>query len=148
MSPIQHVKQLVETRGVQSAGGRPYSPALRAGDFLFVSGQVPIDRRGHTVGRGDIVAQARQALNNVRALVEAAGGVMDDVVFLNLYVTDMRHYPRFGEIRREYFRSPYPASTIIGVTGLADPDWLIEIEAIARLVGRPRRSPGRHARRR
>lgn len=148
MSAIRQMKRLVATPEVQSAGGRPYSPALRVGEFLFVSGQVPIDARGQTVGAGDIVAQARQALNNVKALVEAAGGVMDDVVFLNLYVTDMRNYPRFGEVRREYFHPPFPASTIIGVTGLADPDWLIEIEAIAHINTRRPRTRRRTARRR
>lgn len=147
MSAIQRMKQLVATPEVQSAGGRPYSPALRVGEFLFVSGQVPIDARGQTVGRGDVVAQARQALNNVKALVEAARGAMDDVVFLNLYVTDMRNYPRFGEIRREYFHPPFPASTIIGVTALADPDWLIEIEAIAHITAGRSRTPRRNGRR-
>jgi reactive intermediate/imine deaminase len=124
-------KVAVIAPGVPSAGGRPYSPALRCGNFVFVSGQVPIDRDGRTVGQGDVVAQGRQALENVRALVEAAGGALDDVCFLSIYVTDIRNYTPFGELRREYFREPFPASTVIGVTGLAEPDWLIEIEAIA-----------------
>jgi len=125
------VKRAVVAKGVRSAGGRPYSPALRCGDFVFVSGQVPIDAEGRTVCHGDILAQGRQALENVRGLVEAAGGALDDVCFLGLYVTDIRNYHRFGELRREYFHEPFPASTVIGVTGLAEPDWLIEIEAIA-----------------
>lgn len=124
-------KRAISTEEVKAAGGRPYSPAVLCGDFLLISGQVPIDGKGQTVGRGDIVAQARQALGNIRALVEAAGGTMDDVAFLTLYVTDMRHFPTFGEIRREFFREPFPASTIIGVTGLANQDWLIEIEGVA-----------------
>lgn len=126
-------KRAISTEEVKPAGGRPYSPAIQCGDFLFISGQVPIDGKGQTVGRGDIMAQARQALHNMKALVEAAGGTMDDIAFLSLYVTDMRHYPTFGEIRREFFREPFPASTIIGVTGLANQDWLIEVEGIAYL---------------
>ncbi len=126
-------KRAISTEEVKPAGGRPYSPAIQCGDFLFISGQVPIDGKGQTVGRGDIMAQARQALHNMKALVEAAGGTMDDIAFLSLYVTDMRHYPTFGEIRHEFFREPFPASTIIGVTGLANQDWLIEVEGIAYL---------------
>lgn len=126
-------KMLIQTERVKSAGGRPYSPALKVGDLLFVSGQVPIDAEGRTVGPGDPVAQARQALENVKELVEAAGATMDDVAFLGLYVTDMRHYFAFGELRKEYFNPPYPASTVIGVTGLAQEDWLVEIEAVAYL---------------
>lgn len=124
-------KIAVVAKGVRSAGGRPYSPALRCGDFVFISGQVPIDAEGRTVGNGDILAQARQALENVRVLVEAAGGTLDDVCFLSIFVTDIRNYHRFGELRREYFHEPFPSSTVIGVTGLAEPDWLIELEAIA-----------------
>ncbi len=114
------------------APGGIYSQGIAGnGPFVFVSGQVPIDGEGRTVGHGDILAQGRQALDNVRALVEAAGGRMDDVCFLSLYVTDISNYHRFGELRREYFHDPFPASTVIGVTGLAEPDWLIEVEAIA-----------------
>ena len=126
-------KKLIETKGVKSAGGRPYSPALKVGDYLYISGQVAIDAQGKTVGAGDPVAQARQAFENIKELVEAAGGTMDDIVFLMIYVTDIRHYFTFGELRKEYFKPPYPACTAIGVTGLAQEDWCVEIEATAYL---------------
>lgn len=126
-------KKLIETKGVKSAGGRPYSPALKVGDYLYISGQVAIDAQGKTVGAGDPVAQARQAFENIKELVEAAGGTMDDIVFLMIYVTDIRHYFTLGELRKEYFKPPYPACTAIGVTGLAQEDWCVEIEATAYL---------------
>ncbi len=126
-------KKLIETKGVKSAGGRPYSPALRVGDYLYISGQVPIDAQGRTVGAGDPVAQGRQVLENIKELIETAGGKMDDIVQLLICVTDIRHYFTFGELRKEYFKPPYPASTTIGVTGLAQADWCIEIQATAYL---------------
>jgi len=125
--------QLIQTTGVKSAGGRPYSPALRVGDTIYLSGQVPIDANGNTVGPGDGAAQWRQCLENLKALLEEAGASLRDVVFLQLFVTDMRVYMKHGEIRREYFQEPFPASTVVGVTSLAQEDWMIEIQATARV---------------
>lgn len=127
-------KKFVQPKGVRPAGpggGRPYSPALRAGDWLYISGQVPIDGEGKTVGAGDPEAQWRQVLDNIRACVEAEGGTMDDIIYLGYYFTDMRNYINYGEIRKEYFNAPYPCGTAVGVTGLAQEDWLLEIEATA-----------------
>jgi reactive intermediate/imine deaminase len=126
-------KKLIHTENVKSAGGRPYSPALRVGDILYASGQVPIDGEGKTIGAGDPVVQGRQCLNNIKELIQEAGGTMDDIVFLTIYVTDMRHFHTFSEVRKEFFTPPYPASTAVGVTGLAHEDWLIEIEGTAHL---------------
>lgn len=125
--------QLVQTESVKSAGTRPYSPALRVGDHLHLSGQVPIDAAGNTVGAGDPAGQWRQCFENIKELVEVVGGSMKDIYFLNIYVTDMRVYMEHGEIRKEYLTPPYPASTVIQVGSLAQPDWFIEIEARAYL---------------
>jgi len=125
--------QLVQTAGTEPAGGRPYSPALRAGDWLVVAGQAPVDADGNVIGRGDAAAQWRRCLENIRALVEAAGGSMADVVHLGIYVRDMQHHLAHNEIRREFFEEPYPTATVVGVTSLAGEDWLIEIEALAYL---------------
>ena len=124
---------LVQTAGTQPAGGRPYSPALRVGDWLVIAGQAAVDAEGKVVGRGDAAAQWRQCLENIRALVEAGGGSLADVVHLGIYVTDMRHHLEHSEIRREFFEEPYPTATVVGVTALAGEDWLIEIEALAYL---------------
>ena len=109
----------------------PYSLATRAGNLLFISGQVALDGAGQLVGRGDVEAQCRQVLANIKALVEAAGGTMDDVAKTTTFVTNMRDLPRTLAVRREFFQPPYPASTAVQISQLVDPEWLIEIEAIA-----------------
>ncbi len=124
--------QLVETDGIKSAEGRPYSPALRAGDWLMLAGQVPLGPDGKTVST-DPAEQWRQCLENIKDLVEAGGATMADVVRLDVFVTDIRHYLEHGEIRKEYFKPPYPIATALAVSGLARPEWLIEIEATAYL---------------
>ena len=127
--------QMIESENVRSAGGRPYSPAMRVGDQLYISGQVPIDGSGATVGPGDPVAQTRQCFENIKELVEAAGGSMDDIFWLTSYVTDMRVFMEHPEIRTEFLSPPYPASTVVQVGSLAQPGWMIEIEARAYLGG-------------
>jgi 2-iminobutanoate/2-iminopropanoate deaminase len=125
---------LVETSRVKSAGGRPYSPAVRAGDWLYLSGQVPIDAEGNTVGRSDPAAQWHQCLDNLKELLESVGAGMANITFLQLFVTDMDEvYLKHGEIRREYFEAPFPASTVTETRRLAQPDWMIEIQAVAYL---------------
>jgi reactive intermediate/imine deaminase len=124
--------QLVETDSVKSAEGRPYSPALRVGDWLMVSGQVPLGPDGKTTST-DAADQWHQCLKNIQTLVEAAGGTMADVVRLDVFVTDIRHYLNHGMIRKEYFDPPYPICTALEVSGLAREEWVIEIEAQAYL---------------
>lgn len=124
--------QLVETEGVKSAEGRPYSPALRVGDWLMISGQVPLGPDGKTVST-DPEDQWRQCMENIRILVEEAGGTMADIVRLDIFVTDMRHYLNHGMIRKEYFDPPYPICTALEVSGLAREEWWVEIEAQAYL---------------
>lgn len=109
----------------------PYSLATRVGNQLFISGQVAVDAEGRLVGMGDLLAQTRQVLENIKALVEAAGGNMDDIVKTTTFVTSMQDFAKTVSIRREYFREPYPASTAVQVAQLVDPNWLIEIEATA-----------------
>ena len=125
--------ELVQTEGTRPAGGRPYSPALRVGDWLFIAGQVATGPDGKLVGRGDPEAQWRRALENIRDLVEQAGGSMSDVVHTNIYVTDMRHHLAHSDVRKEFLTEPYPTATVVGVTSLAHEDWLVEIEAVAYL---------------
>ena len=101
---------------------------------LYVSGQAAWDAGKQLVGGGDLAAQARQAFRNLRAAVEASGGTLADVVSLRLYIVDYRPdmAPAVGHALREAFDGPAkPAATWIGVASLADPGFLIEIEAIA-----------------
>ena len=107
-----------------------YSPGVRAGDLLFVSGQVPRDpRTGETVG-GDVVAQSKRALENLRLVVEAAGGTLDDVVSVVVYLADEGDWETFNGVYRDTFRPPYPSRTVVGA-GLRGV--LVEISAVARL---------------
>jgi reactive intermediate/imine deaminase len=110
-----------------------FSPGVKvpAGELIFVSGQVARNAAGETVGRGDIRAQTRQALENVKAVLEAAGATIDDIVKVTVFVTDVRHLAAIHEVRAEYFRQDYPASTLVEVKSLVSPELLIEIEAIA-----------------
>ena len=101
------------------------------GRVLHVSGHVSQAEDGTTVGRGDMGAQTRQTLQNIRDVLCAAGGTMDDIVKVTVFVTDVTEIGRIHEVRSEFFTKPYPASTLVQVAQLIDPDWLIEIEAIA-----------------
>src|SRR5439155_21916152 len=112
-----------------------YSPAVRAGNTLYISGQVAQDRDGNLVGKGDIAAQAAQVYANLTAVVEAAGGTLQDIVKLNTYTTSLAYRPAIAEARTKYWQSDWPASTFVVISSLASPDFLVEIEAIAVLSG-------------
>lgn len=125
--------QVIQTENVKPAAGRPYSPAVRCGDWLVVSGMVSLDKNLQIVGPGDPERQWRTCYDNIKEIVEAAGGTLRDVVMLRSYMTDMRYLNYGMEIRKEYWDPPYPSSTTIGVAALPQPEFLIEIEALAYL---------------
>ncbi len=111
-----------------------YSQAIKvtgAQTILFLAGQVAYDKDGGAAHRGDFKAQARQVFACVRALVEAGGGTLANVVKITTYVTDVRHRPEFREVRDEFFGVRGPASTLVEVGKVSHPDYLIEVEAIA-----------------
>ncbi|HSU15356.1 Rid family detoxifying hydrolase [Longimicrobium sp.] len=96
----------------------PFSPAVRgAGDSIYLSGQVGTDAAGKLVG-GGVEAQTRQALENLRAVLEAAGRTLDDVVRVGVYLTDMGNFAAMNEVYARFFAQPYPARTTIGVAAL------------------------------
>ena len=114
-------------RGIMSQG-----VAVPAGRMIFASGQVARDVDGQLVGAGDIRAQTRKTLQNLQAVLAEAGATMDDVVKVTVFVTNLsEHFAAIHEIRAEFFAAPYPASTLVEVSQLVDPEMLIEIEAIA-----------------
>src|SRR5262249_41805492 len=100
-----------------------------SGTFLYVSGQISQDTKGHIVGRGDFPAQARQVLKNLKAMVEAGGGKLSDVVKLTFFLTDVRYRQDLVPIREEFFGPKLPASTLITTPPLAPPPHLIQNEA-------------------
>ena len=104
--------------------------------ILYIAGQVAYDDKGGVAYPGDFKAQARAALLAVKAQVEAGGGTMANVVKVNTYLTDIRHRADYGPIREEFFGKKMPASTLVAVAALAQPEFLIEIEAVASLAGR------------
>jgi 2-iminobutanoate/2-iminopropanoate deaminase len=120
-SPIRYAQ------GIKTTGGT----------IVWISGQVSQDKNGKMVHKGDFAGQARQALSNLKAMVEAAGGTINDIIKVNTYLTDLRYREELARVRAEFFpEGKLPASTLVGVTALADPDMLVEIEAIAVLPER------------
>ncbi|MDT0318683.1 RidA family protein [Streptomyces millisiae] len=110
----------------------PYriSLGIKANGLVFVSGQAGIDEKGRTVG-GDFETQARRAFENLATVLEQGGSSLADVVKVTIMVTDMSFLDQIIRLRAEYFTEPYPADTLLQVAGLAQPDWLVEIDAIA-----------------
>ncbi|MBN8263679.1 MAG: RidA family protein [Xanthomonadales bacterium] len=96
----------------------PYSQATRAGNLVFFSGQIPLDPATGDLVAGDIAAQARRAFDNLKAVCEAAGGTMDDVVRVGLYLTDLTEFAEVNAVMGEYFAQPYPARSTIEVSAL------------------------------
>ena len=101
------------------------------GRMVFLAGQVALDEDGKVVGVGDIRAQTRQVLENIKRGIEAVGGTLKDVVSLTVFTTDARYNTDVSEVRREIFDSDLPASTQVEVAGLMRPELLIEISAVA-----------------
>ncbi len=96
----------------------PYSQATRAGNLVFFSGQIPLDPRTGNLVEGNIETQARRAFDNLKAVCEAAGGAMDDIVRVGLYLTDLGQFTAVNAVMAEYFQAPYPARSTIEVPGL------------------------------
>jgi enamine deaminase RidA (YjgF/YER057c/UK114 family) len=99
--------------------------------MLFIAGQVAYTAEGGAAHAGDFKAQARAALQCLKAQVEAGGGTMASIVKVNTYLTDIRHRADYGPIREEFFGKKMPAHTLVAVAALAQPEFLIEIEAVA-----------------
>jgi reactive intermediate/imine deaminase len=110
-----------------------YSQAVKAegNRLLFISGMTARDKDGNILGKGDIKVQTRQVLENIKAVLEKAGATFDQIVKVTVFITDMSRFKEIHEIRAQYFKKNYPASTMVQVSGLVSPDMLIEIEAIA-----------------
>ncbi len=101
------------------------------GKLVFLSGMTARRPDGTIAGVGDVEAQTRQVCENLKAAVEAAGGTLDDICRVDVYVRNIEHFDKIHKVRREYFKAPPPASTMVEVTKMVSPDYLIEINAIA-----------------
>ena len=126
-------KQQLQSSKIRQPSGH-FSQAIvieAKGKLVFISGMTARRADGTIAGVGDIEAQTRQVCENIKAAVEAAGGTMDDICRVDVYVRNMEHFDKIHKVRREYFGSPPPASTMVEVTKMTSPDYLIEINAIA-----------------
>ncbi len=120
-------KEPIETKKAPQAIGT-YSQAIRTGNTVYLSGQIGLDPETIQMAEG-IEAQAHRVFQNLRAVAEAAGGRLDDMVKLTVYLTDLVHFPRINEIMAGYFSRPYPARAAVGVAGLPR-NAMVEIEAV------------------
>ena len=125
------MKQVIQTSSAPAAIG-PYSQAVQVGEFLFVSGQVPIDPDTGAVVEGDIAVQARQSLSNLKAILNAAGTNMGAVVKTTVFLADMNDFAAMNEVYAQFFQEPFPARSAVQV-GRLPRNAKVEIEAIAHL---------------
>ena len=108
-----------------------YTDAVVAGKTVYVSGQGAQDAQGKLVGGGDVVAQTRQVLDNMKTALAAAGGTLDDVTKVTVYLKNVVDRRKVNEVRKEYFKDNKPASTLIEISRFAIDGMLVEIEAVA-----------------
>ncbi len=110
-------RQVILTEEAPAAIGT-YSQAVRVGATVYVSGQIPLDPQTGELVNGDIEAEIRRVFDNLEAICEAAGGSLAEIVKLNVFLTDLAHFPTLNRIMGEYFEPPYPARAAIGVASL------------------------------
>ena len=109
-----------------------YSPAIKVGSTVYLSGQIPLQPNTMQVVAGDMQEQIRQVFENLKAVAQAAGGSLDKLVKLNIFLTDLSHFPLVNEVMSEYFTQPYPARAAIGVASLPK-EVGVEMDAIMEL---------------
>jgi enamine deaminase RidA (YjgF/YER057c/UK114 family) len=121
--------QLLEPDGLNRSVHN--SAGIRAGNLLFIGGQVSIDGAGHLVGKNDIRAQAAQVYKNIATVLRAAGATVEQIVRLETYYLDVADRSAILDVRRSFLHDHRPCTVGVVVKSLADPDWLIEVQAIA-----------------
>ena len=121
-------RQIIATTEAPAAIG-PYSQAVRAGDTVYFSGQIPLDPATGNVVEGDVAAQTRRVFDNLVAVAQAAGGSLAQVVRVGIYVTDLANFAAVNAVMAEYFQAPYPARSTIEVSALPK-GVQVEVDAI------------------
>lgn len=124
-------RQIIATDRAPAAIGT-YSQAVKLGTTVYLSGQIPLVPETMTLIEGEIDAQIRRVFDNLEAVAEAAGGTLADVVKLNVYLTDLSHFPVVNEIMASYFQAPYPARAAVGVAELPK-GAAVEMDAVMEL---------------
>lgn len=130
-------RQVIDVPGLGDSTGYGYHQCIRTGDFVYVAGQVGIDKNYKVVSE-DITEQARQAFRNVQLALRAAGGDLGDMVSMTVFLTDMqRNFNPFIAVRNEFLKAPaLPTSAAIGIAALAFPSLKVEIQAVAYIPAR------------
>lgn len=121
-------KIVIQTNDAPAAIG-PYSQAIKAGNTVYISGQIPLDPITMQMVTGDIQAQTRRVFNNIAAIANAAGGSFEHMVKLNISLTDLANFAAVNQVMEEYCSQPFPARACVGVASLPK-DAEVEIEAI------------------
>jgi reactive intermediate/imine deaminase len=124
-------KQIISTTNAPAAIGT-YSQAVRVGNTIWISGQIPLDPATKELVKGDIEAQTRQVFENLKAIVVAAGASLDEVVKATVFLIDLSHFALVNKVMAEYFREPYPARAAVGVSALPK-GAQVEVECIVAL---------------
>ena len=131
--PTEMQKEIISTENAPQAIG-PYSQAVKAGNLMFISGQIPLDPKTGDLVSESIDEQAKQVLNNIKSICEAAGQSIDDIVKISIFLTDLENFAIVNEVMKEYFAEPYPARATVEVSGLPL-GVKVEIEAIVLING-------------
>ncbi len=126
-------REIIQTDKAPAAIGT-YSQAVRSGDTVYLSGQIPLQPETMELVEGDMAAQIRRVFDNLQAVAEAAGGSLADIAKLNIYLTDLSHFALVNEIMASYFQQPYPARAAVGVAALPK-GAQVEMDAIMALGG-------------
>ncbi|ADE13939.1 endoribonuclease L-PSP [Nitrosococcus halophilus Nc 4] len=124
-------REVIQTDNAPLAIGT-YSQAVKVGDVVYLSGQIPLEPKTMELVEGDMEAQIRQVFENLKVVAEAAGGSLAQVVKLNIYLTDLTHFPLVNATMTDYFQPPYPARAVIGVAALPR-EVAVEMDAIVHL---------------
>jgi len=136
-------RQTIKTDKAPQAIGT-YSQAVKTGNTVYLAGQIPLVPGTMTLENGDMRAQIRRVFENLAAVAQAAGGGLADVVKLNVYLTDLGHFPLVNEVMAQFFREPYPARAAVGVAALPK-GAAVEMDAIMVLNKRSRRKGAKTA---
>jgi 2-iminobutanoate/2-iminopropanoate deaminase len=121
----------IATPEAKPVGNYKMATRMEGGRLLYISGQVAWDEAGNLVGKGDVRVQARQAFANLKAVLQAAGGDVGNLMKITTYITRIEDFPAVAEARTATFSGELPASTLIVVKSLFHPDFLIEVEGVA-----------------
>jgi 2-iminobutanoate/2-iminopropanoate deaminase len=124
-------KRVLKPATIKANGS--YSPGweVSGGRLIYVAGQLPCDAHGQIVAKGDVAGQTRQVFANIAAVLAESGASLSDVIKLTIFAADISYRNIINKIRSETFTESYPASTQVAVAALVDPDWMVEIEAVA-----------------